>query len=250
MRQRWLLFWGMAIATAYSFAAPDAGAFQRPFLARIIFFHLPSAFLTSVLLLVAAWQGLLYLSKPSSVRDLRCAAATELGFIFGALTLITGILFSKAQWGAWWQNDPRQTSFLFLMLILAAGLLVRGGIADEVRRARAGAAYALASLPVSIFLIFVYPRLPQVTRQSFHPSNTLVQGGFDAWYWTGILAVFAMLGWLSLILYGLRQRAGLLEEGAMNLDRRLEAGSGRSAFTGVVRPIHVPEEPGAPDPKG
>lgn len=234
------LLGAVVVATIVSFALPDADSFRVPSLARIIFWHLPCAFLTTGLVFLAAWFGLRYLLSRETRWDVRGAATLELGALFGALTMVTGILFSKVQWGEWWQNDPRQTSFLMVLLILAAGLSLRAGLSDEKNSAAAGAGYALFSLIPNIFLMFVFPRLPQVRQKSFHPSETIQTGGFDGAYWTGILVVFACLVWVTVIVYRLRVEAGELIVRAEFADGDREADCGGAAPDRMVRPVPVP----------
>lgn len=235
---------GMLVAIAASFVLPDAKGFREPGMARIIFWHLPCAFITVGFLFAAAWNGWKYLQTRKPVWDLRGAATLELGTLFAALTMATGILFSKVQWGAWWQNDPRQTSFLMVLLIFAGGLALRAGLADEMRRAAAGAGYALFALIPNLFLIFVFPRLPRIQRVSFHPSQTIQTGGFDGAYWLGIILVLAMLTWVGIALCRLRVRIGLAQLELENRDGNVEAGRGSPASSSVVRPIPVSSEPG------
>jgi heme exporter protein C len=239
-----VLFVAVVVATVVSFALPDAEKFRVPSLARIIFWHLPCAFLTTGLVFLAAWFGYRYLGSREARWDIRGAAAMELGALYGALTMATGILFSKVQWGEWWQNDPRQTSFLMVLLILAAGLSLRAGLSDEKKSAAAGAGYALFSLIPNIFLMFVFPRLPQVKQRSFHPSETIQTGGFDGAYWTGILVVFACLVWVTVVVYRLRVAAGEMTLRAEFADGIGETDRRGTAPDRMVRPVRVPPDGG------
>ncbi len=227
-------------ATGYSFYIPPAKSFKDPDLARIICFHLPCAFITTGLLFLTAWFGFRYLKTRSEIWDVRTAAATELGAIFGTLTMLTGILFSRVQWGPWWQWDPRQTSFLFVLLLLVAGLALRAGLADEAKRASAGAAYALGTLIPAIFLIFVYPRLPYVQQVSFHPSATIQSGGFDGNYWSAILLNFIVITWATVVVYRMRIQSGMQQWESHHAE--LDAHLGGAAPTGVVKPVSVRDQ--------
>ncbi len=229
-------------ATAASFWFPDAKNFMEPALFRIIFFHLPSAFLTLIFLFLSAYMGVRYLSTRDVAWDHRNAATLELGTWFGIFTMTTGILFSRAQWGEWWHWDPRQTSFLFVLMILGVGLALRAGHGGNERKAAASAAYSVISLLPALFLILVFPRLPQVQRVSLHPSNTISGGQMDKMYWYGILAVFAGLSWLSMILYSMRVRMMALESELDNCNGNLENGLDGAAPHRVVRPVSLSEE--------
>ncbi|MBX7132978.1 MAG: cytochrome c biogenesis protein [Fimbriimonadaceae bacterium] len=237
-----ILLVGMLVVTVVTYWIPDAKAFREPSLARMICWHLPCAFITTGLLFLGAWFGFRYLNTRQADIDIRGAATLELGALFGALTMATGILFSKVQWGAWWQNDPRQTSFLMVLLIFAGGLALRAGLSDEKRRAAASAGYALFALLPNIFLIFVFPRLSQIQQKSFHPSQTIQSGGFDRMYWIGILSVMAMLIWVAVILYQARVRAALLELDLDNQDGPNQTPLDDSATDRVVRPVPLSQE--------
>ena len=200
------------VVTVWSFLVPDAPGFASPEFARIFFWHFPCPIMLTGLLFAAVWSGYRYLAGPSEriatisrglpgglgrfvrmlsgvdtpnrlVWDVRSVAALELGLVFALLTMFSGILFSKVQWGAWWSNDPRQTSFLLAMLFYGAYFAVRAAFADPEKRAANSAAYLFATIMPQVFLIFVYPRLPQVT--SLHPSSTIMQGQLHGGYRLG-----------------------------------------------------------------
>lgn len=220
MNWRTALFALLAIgAVAYALTAPDAKAFPNPSLARIIFFHLPCAFIATGLIVHTAWLGARYLQTGDYKYDARNAAAIELAALFAVLTMATGVLFSYVQWGAWWQNDPRQTSFLIVLLLCAAGVALRAGLQDEQKAAKASAAYSVSLVLPQLFLIFALPRI----LESFHPRDTIVSGGFDGRYWSGILLVFVVLVWATRVLY--KERTQLSEKRYELANTSLDAGS-------------------------
>lgn len=231
----------MAAATAWSMLVPDAQmAFNAPSLARILFFHLPCAITTSIFIFFAPYLAIRYLGSKTLDWDVRAASANELGFLFGLLTMATGILFSEVQWGAWWSWDPRQTSFLLVLLVYGAYFALRSAFADESKRAAHAAAYSVAMTLPSLFLIFVFPRLPQVV--SLHPSTTVQKGELRGDYAyvtiTMLVLFFALAAWL----YQMRVRAGLAELELENSNGNFEAGGGSATPTGVVRPVPLSRE--------
>ncbi|BBO23143.1 MAG: cytochrome c biogenesis protein CcsA [Fimbriimonadaceae bacterium] len=225
----------IVLGTVLAMAVYDLKAFQVPELARIVFFHLPAALLSTGYLMFATWQAF-QVARSSELRhDHRMAAAMRLAFVLGVLTLVTGSLFSKVQWGAWWNWDPRQTSFLLVMLIVGAFFALRAAIPDEIKAARASAGYALAaSLPI-LFLVFVYPRLPQVV--SLHP-DVVRQGSMDGAYWGVLLLILAGMLLLTARIYRLDVACSELEARWEDTNGKLDD-SGRPAPTGVVRPVDV-----------
>lgn len=250
---RALLALAMGAVTLWSFYVPDALQFQYPELARMFFFHFPCPMMLTLMLFMGCLFSLFQFveikggkistapdMETRRVWDVRAVSALELGLVFAILTLLTGMLFSDVQWGTWWQWDPRQTSFLLATLIYAAYFVVRSAFSDPEKRASNSAAYMLAAILPLLFLIFVYPRLPQVMQASFHPSNTvmggLLKGGY-AWV-TWLLMAFITV--LSVWLYRLRVRAGLFALRVEDYERLATLG-GNSAPTGVVRPVSLSE---------
>jgi heme exporter protein C len=157
--------------------------------------------------------------------------------LLGVLTLLTGMIFAKVQWGAYWNWDPRQTSFLFAMLFVAAYFALRAAFDDPAKRAANSAAYSVASLLPLLFLIFVFPKLESV--RSLHP-NVVQDGGFDPTYRGVFLTMLAALLALCVTIYRLAVRAGMLEHLQENLYAEL-ADRNPSASPRVVRPVPVPE---------
>ena len=234
-----LFLLAMGAATVWSFNIPPAMGFQKPELARIFVWHFPCPIIATVLLLMGGVYSFRYLRTHDRLWDERAASANELGFLFCLLTMASGILFSEVQWGTWWQWDPRQTSFLIVLFIYAAYFAVRAAYPDAERRATHSAAYALAAILPAMFLIFVFPRLPQVV--SFHPSDSILKGKIRGEYAYSVITIMALMSVLTGWLYQLRVRAGFSalrsEDRNAGLDNR-----GDSAATGVVRPIRVSAE--------
>lgn len=232
----------MPIGTVATFLASDAKAFQAPELARMVFWHLPCALVSSALLFLGPYFGFRFLRTNDRKWDVRAEAVMELGFLFGILTLITGMLFSQVQWGTWWNWDPRQSSYLMVMFIVTAYFGLRTAFQDPAHKAGHSAAYNLAALIPVFFLIFVYPRLPQV--KSLHP-NVIQEGTFDTEYRAVFYSMLALIGLATVWIYRLRVSAGLAELKRELSDAEL-ATRDHSAAPSVVRPVSLsPSDPGS-----
>ena len=126
---------------------------------RVLYFHIPSAWVTVVALGWSMLHSVLYLIRRDLRHDHHAAAAAELGLLFCLVATASGSLWAKAMWGSYWNWDPRETSIFFLLLIYAAYLALRSSIDQEERRARLSAVYSVIAFVSVPFLIFVVPRI-------------------------------------------------------------------------------------------
>lgn len=136
---------------------------------RLAFFHIPVAWVAVIAFLVSAWQGAKYLRSRELQSDAKSAAAAQLGFVFVILATVSGAIFSKLTWGAYWNWDPRQTTIFVLLLIYGAYLTLRAAMPAGHKRAKTAAVYALFSFLTVPFLVFIIPRL----YFSLHPSPVI-----------------------------------------------------------------------------
>ena len=140
---------------------------------RIAFFHIPTAWVAVVAFLGAAYWGARYLKTRELHYDAKSARSAILGLIFTLMATVSGAVFSKLTWGAYWNWDPRQTTIFVLLLIYAAYVTLRMTMRDERARASSSAVYALFSFIAVPFLVFILPRM----FFSLHPSPVLNETG-------------------------------------------------------------------------
>ena len=140
---------------------------------RIVFFHVPVAILSFICYVVATVYAVHVLRKPVDFdADGKSAAAMELGFLFCILTTITGSIFSRAVWGAYWNWDPSQTRIVMMLLLYASYLVLRSANSQHPeRRSRLSAVYTIITLVPAFFLIWIVPRI----LASFHPVSVLAK---------------------------------------------------------------------------
>lgn len=168
---------------------------------RLVFIHVPFAWVGCLAFLVAAWWALVFLARRRPMDDRRACAAAELGLVFVVAATVTGMIFAKTQWGMAWNWDPRQTSIFFVLLLYAAYLVLRQALGDnEGLQGRISAAYLLLAVVPMLWLIGVYPRMQP---GSLHPK----EAPLNAEHWQAMLVnLLAMLG-LFIIMF--RQHRGL-----------------------------------------
>jgi heme exporter protein C len=136
-------------------------------LARIIIFHVPTAWLASIAFLMATIYGIKYLMKKDLDDDARSFSALQIGMVFAVLATLTGSIWAKFTWGSFWNWDPRETSIFVLLLIYGSLFALRSAIESEDKRARLSAVYAIFSFLTVPFLVFVMPRI----MNGLHPGS-------------------------------------------------------------------------------
>lgn len=127
-----------AIAIAISPPDRDMGDLQK-----IMYVHVPSAWMTMLAPLTVLIFSLKYLWSHREQDDLLAASAAEVATTFAGLTLALGMIWARPTWGIWWTWDARLTSMLVLFLILAGYLAVRAVVDDRDQRAQWSAAVGI-----------------------------------------------------------------------------------------------------------
>jgi heme exporter protein C len=120
---------------------------------KIFYLHLPSAFVGLYIAfgLMALTSGV-YLWLHDERLDLVAESSAEVGLAFLTVVLVTGPIWGRTIWGAWWTWDARLTSTLFLWFLIAGYLVLRGAIDDRQLRARYSAVLALLAVPLIGFI--------------------------------------------------------------------------------------------------
>jgi len=201
----WLLFFWMAgVIWAAFLWAPAASGFVGQS-SRIVFFHVPTAWVATLAFLGSCIASIRYLKTRQPLDDIRAEAASALGLTFAILATVTGSIFARIMWGSFWNWDPRETSITFLLLIYAAYFALRGAIADPERRATMAAVYSILAFVTVPFLVFVVPRI----YWSLHPDtiiNTQGKMKMDSRMLQVLLASLAGFTGLGFWLYSIEVR--------------------------------------------
>jgi heme exporter protein C len=147
------LVFAVALYLALVVAPPD---YQQGETVRIMFIHVPSAWLAmfAYTLMAIASLGVLIWRHP--IADVSAKAAAPLGAAFTFLALATGSLWGKPMWGAWWVWDARLTSFLILFIMYLGLMALRSAIEEPSRAAKACAILTLVgsvNIPIIKFSV-------------------------------------------------------------------------------------------------
>lgn len=145
-----------AVAGLYISFAVAPTDFQQGEAYRIIFVHVPAAWMSMFIYLVmAAWAGF-GLALNARLSAMMAQALAPTGALFTFLALITGSLWGKPMWGAWWVWDARLTSELILLFLYIGFIALQAAIDDPRRADRAGALLALVgavNVPIIYFSV-------------------------------------------------------------------------------------------------
>ncbi|KAB2825354.1 MULTISPECIES: heme ABC transporter permease [Aliivibrio] len=139
--------WGLA------FAPSD---YQQGDSFRIIYIHVPSAILSMgayMSMAIAAFIGLVWQLKLS---DMAAAAMAPIGAVFTFIALLTGAVWGKPMWGAWWVWDARLTSELILLFLYLGVMALYNAFDDQRTAARAAGILAIVgviNLPIIHFSV-------------------------------------------------------------------------------------------------
>src|SRR5215212_12258456 len=144
----------LAIGLYQSAMAPDD--YQQGATVKIMFIHVPNAWLSMFVWTVMSIAALGTLVWRHPLADVAARAAAPLGAAFTAMCLITGMLWGRPMWGAYWVWDGRLTSVLVLFLMYLGVLALWRTVEDPSRAARAAAILALVgsvNLPIIKFSV-------------------------------------------------------------------------------------------------
>lgn len=143
---------------------------------RIIFVHVPAAWLSMILYLAMAFWSALALVLRTRLSAMMAQALAPTGALFALLSLLTGMLWGKPMWGAWWVWDARLSSALLLLLLYLGYLSLISAFEEPARADRAGAMLALVgacNLPVLYFSVRWWNTLHQGSSVALDRAPTM-----------------------------------------------------------------------------
>ncbi|MGV3638423.1 MAG: cytochrome c biogenesis protein CcsA [Flavobacteriales bacterium] len=198
------------LATAEGFTFPNRSILYESI--RNLHFHVPMWFTMIALMGISVFQSIKVLGSDSLERDLAAEMAARIGLVFCVLGLITGALWARATWGAFWTNDVKLNGAAVTGLIYVAYLVLRGSVQDAHKRARLSAIYNIFAFILLVLFLFVVPRLNAI--DSLHPGNGGNSGFNDLDLDNRLRVIFypAVAGWILLggWMYDLRVRTARL----------------------------------------
>lgn len=157
MRKIWYIITTALIAIdlwMIAFYAPieaNQGAAQK-----IFYWHVPSAMVMMAFFIIGGVASVIYLIKKNQKADAVALSFIEVGFLFCTIVLVTGPLWAKPVWGAWWTWEPRLTSTLFVWLVFFGYFLLRSSLENKDQAKVYGSVLALfGCLDIPIIMLAV-----------------------------------------------------------------------------------------------
>ena len=136
---------------------------------KIIYVHVPAAWVSYIAFTVALIYGTLYIFRRASKYDLISFSSVGLGVFFSGLAILLGMIFSNKAWGTYWEwREPRITSTFILFLTYVGYLALRGSIGDLEKKRSISSVYsvmAFVTIPLSYVSIKIF--------RSIHPLPVL-----------------------------------------------------------------------------
>ncbi|WP_420389078.1 heme ABC transporter permease CcmC [Marinobacter sp.] len=166
---------------------------------RIIFIHVPSAFLAQSVYIMMAVAALVTLVWRMKLADVFVTAVAPVGAVLTFLALFTGAVWGKPTWGTWWIWDARLTSMLILLFLYFGVMALGAAISDEKSSARAVAVLVLVgvvNIPIIKYSVEWWNTLHQpatfkLTEKPSMPAEMWVP------LLLSVLGLYLIFGWLA-----------------------------------------------------
>ncbi len=182
---------------ALVFSPPDVS--QRDAV-RLFYIHVPSAIVALYLAFgITFVASIMYLRKGTDFWDLLAGSSAEIGVLFCAFMLGTGMLWGKPTWGVYWQWDPRLTSTAISFVLFAGYLAIRRLDLDPTVRSRRAAVLGIIG-----FLNVIVVRQSVQWWRGLHQGQTLdlvdsqLSGMHYFSFFLGLVSMTMVFGWLLL----------------------------------------------------
>lgn len=134
---------------------------------RNLYFHVTMWFAMIFLFGFSFFHAIQFLRKGNLISDMKSTLYAEVGMVFGAVGIVTGMIWANFTWGAPWVNDPKLNGAAVALLIYIAYFILKSSITESIKRAKTASVYNIFSFVMLILLIGIMPRI----NDSLHPGN-------------------------------------------------------------------------------
>ena len=163
---------------------------------RNLYYHVTSWFAMVVLFIFSFGYSITYLRTQNETHDLLAKVFVQVGMVFGTIGLLTGMLWAKFTWGAYWVPDPKLNGAAIALLAYLAYIVLRNSFTDELQRGKVSAVYNIFAFVMMILFVFILPRM----TDSLHPGNggNPAFSGYDLDNNMRLVFYPAVVGWILL----------------------------------------------------
>ncbi|MFZ8864643.1 MAG: heme ABC transporter permease CcmC [Rickettsiales bacterium] len=158
-----LIFYILAILTIY-FIVNSPDDYQQSNAVKIMYIHVPSAWLALLIYSLIAFLSLMSFIAKSPLFSLTAISLAPIGAVFAFITLITGSIWGKPIWGSWWVWDARLTSMLILFFLYVAYIALYSAYDNHITGSKIAAGLALIgfiNIPIVKFSVDIWHSLHQ-----------------------------------------------------------------------------------------
>ncbi len=175
-------------------------------LIRIMYIHVPQAWLAMFSFTLVFIFSILYLVKKDLKWDKMAEVGGELGLLFIILALLTGMMWAKSVWGHFWVWDPRLTTTLILFFLYAGYMILRSFIETPDKKARFASVLGIL-IYVDVPLVYFSVKLwRSVHPSAFKPGDVLITPLMKTALFLNIIPYFFLFILLFLLRYKLAKR--------------------------------------------
>ena len=134
---------------------------------RVLYYHVPMWFSMIAMMLASLIFSIKALRGQDLWSDHKAFEYSKTGFFLASLGLLTGMVWARFTWGAFWVNDPKLNGTAVTMLIYLAYFVLRSSVDDPEKRSRLAGVYNIFAFVMMVVFIGILPRL----TDSLHPGN-------------------------------------------------------------------------------
>jgi heme exporter protein C len=177
---------------------------------RIIFIHVPAAWMSMFIYVMMAFWAALGLALNTRLSGMMARALAPTGALFTFIALWTGSLWGRPTWGAYWVWDARLTSELILLFLYLGFIALQASIDDRRRSDRAGAVLAIVgvvNIPIIYYSVQWWNTLHQGASVSFTRAPSMAATMFAG------MILMALAFWMYSIAVSLVRVRCIIREG-------------------------------------
>jgi heme exporter protein C len=170
---------------------------------RNLYFHVGMWFGMMIFFIISVVYAVRYLRTNNQLFDIYSVQYAKSGIVFGLLGLVTGSIWARYTWGAFWSNDPKQLGAAIALLIYFAYFVLRNSMTNNDKKGRVSAVYNIFAFAMLFPTIWVIPRLVD----SLHPggmgnpasfSEKDIDSRMRMVFWLGAVPGWTLLGvWIT-----------------------------------------------------